>query len=75
MSQTIARLPMPTGNRLKPAPLAASAHINPRQPTLTRLFHSFWPLTSRLLRSRMGPAPSTTIVERFEAAEREYHAG
>nr|WP_120998016.1 sodium/proline symporter PutP [Stutzerimonas urumqiensis] len=28
-----------------------------------------------LIVSRMGPAPSTTIVERFEAAEREYHAG
>ncbi|WP_421681713.1 sodium/proline symporter PutP [Stutzerimonas urumqiensis] len=28
-----------------------------------------------LIVSRMGPAPSKAIVERFEAAEREYHAG
>ncbi|WP_434456772.1 sodium/proline symporter PutP [Stutzerimonas urumqiensis] len=28
-----------------------------------------------LIVSRMGPAPSTTIVERFEAAEADYHRG
>ncbi len=45
MSQTVTRQSSPIARQLKPTNDAASAHINPHQPTLTRVSHSFWPLT------------------------------
>ena len=51
----------------KPAPPVASAHLNPRQPTLTRLFHSFWPLTLGPGRGDGGPVGG---VERRDTADR-----